>query len=141
MIVERKSIPPIHQRKFLIGWALIAPSPKRLYFPDQRLPSLETFPCLSHYFDVITAGSSRVLLHDAQGFGDLVGIERRCSCNTCFAAQSTSCRITRGETSSMVCELQLLVMGSQARMAYLNNGQASMLVLSQPGGQQRAHLG
>jgi len=50
MIVERKSIPPIHQRKFLIGWALIAPFPKRLYFPDQRLPSLETFACSSHYF-------------------------------------------------------------------------------------------
>jgi hypothetical protein len=50
MTVERKSIPPIHQRKFLIGRALIAPSPKRLRFPDQRLPSLETFPCSSHYF-------------------------------------------------------------------------------------------
>jgi hypothetical protein len=50
MIVERKSIPPIHQRKFLIGWALIAPFPKRLCFPDQRLPSLETFACSSHYF-------------------------------------------------------------------------------------------
>ena len=31
----------------LIGRALIAPSPKSLYFPDQRRPSLETFPWLS----------------------------------------------------------------------------------------------
>ena len=76
MIVERKSIPPIHQRKFLIGPALIARSPKPVSFAGQWLPSRKTFSCSSHYFEVITAGFSRVPVHDAQGVGDLAGVER-----------------------------------------------------------------
>src|SRR5882672_668120 len=72
MIVERNSIPPIHQRKFLIGRKLIAPSPKRPHFPDQRLPSLETFPCSSHYFRDDHIRIRRTSSDEAHGFGDLL---------------------------------------------------------------------